>query len=238
MTGPNGTRWPSGIAESAADVKTDIENGSWLDSDLGATGLEALSFVTDPLAPLLSAGAAWLIEHVKPLSDALDRLAGNADLVASHAATWKDVARAVEEVRVDYAQDVATDTAGWAGQAGDAYRVVARNNAEVLNGTSTAADGFGSAVGMAGLVVAAVREVVRDLIADLVGRLISWTAEVALTLGLVTPVVVAQASAAVARWGAKIGDVLKKLVRTIGRLIPQLRKLSDVFDKIRNVLAG
>ncbi|MFI9813555.1 WXG100 family type VII secretion target [Saccharothrix variisporea] len=248
MTGTNpliapvqdSTRWYSGIgiAESAADVKSGIESGSWVDIGLGVAGvgLEALSFVVDPLGSLLSAGVSWLIEHVKPLSDALDWLAGNADVVASHAATWKNVAKAVAEVRDDYARDVANDTAGWVGQAGDAYRAVAKNNAEVLSGASTAAEGFGSAVEMAGVVVAVVREVVRDLIADLVGRLISWALEVAFTLGLGTPVVVAQASAAVARWGAKIGDILKKLVRTISKLVPLLRKLGDVFAKVRKVL--
>ncbi|MEJ2853488.1 MULTISPECIES: WXG100 family type VII secretion target [unclassified Saccharothrix] len=213
-------------------------NACKLDIGLGVAGvgLEALSFVVDPLGSLLSAGVSWLIEHVKPLSDALDWLAGNADVVASHAATWKNAAKAVAEVRDDYTRDVADDTAGWVGQAGDAYRAVAKNNAEVLAGASTAADGFGSAVEMAGIVVAVVREVVRDLTADLVGRLISWAAEVAFTLGLATPVVVAQASAAVARWGAKIGDILKKLVRTISKLIPLLRKLGDVFAKVRKVL--
>ncbi len=234
------TRWYSGIgiAESAADVKSGIESGSWVDIGLGTAGvgLEALSFVVDPLGSLFSAGVSWLIEHVKPLSDALDWLAGNADLVASHAQTWKNVAKAVGEVRDDYTRDVAGDTAGWQGHAGDAYRAAAARTADVLGGASTAADGFGSAVEMAGVVVAVVREVVRDLIADLVGRLIAWALEVTFTLGLAAPVVAAQASAAAARWGAKIADILKKLVRTIGKLVPLLRKLGDVFDKVRKVL--
>lgn len=234
------TRWYSGIgiAESAADIKSGIEGGGWVDIGLGVAGvgLEALSFVVDPLGSLFSAGVSWLIEHVKPLSDALDWLAGNADLVASHAQTWKNVAKAVGEVRDDYTRDVANDTAGWQGQAGDAYRMAAGRTADVLGGASTAAEGFGSAVEMAGVVVAVVREVVRDLIADLVGRLISWALELAFTLGLAAPVVAAQASAAVARWGAKIGDILKKLVRTIGKLVPLLRKLGDVFDNVRKVL--
>lgn len=248
MTKPNpliapvedSTRWYSGIgiAESAADVKSGIESGSWVDIGLGVAGvgLEALSIVVDPLGSLLSAGLSWLIEHVKPLSDALDWLAGNADLVASHAATWKNVAEAVACVRDDYTRDVANDTAGWQGQAGDAYRAAAANTTEVLGGASTAADGFGSAVEMAGVVVAVVREVVRDLIADLVGRLVSWAAEVAFTLGLATPVVVAQASAAAAKWAAKIGDILKKLARTISKLVPLLRRLGDVFGKVRKAL--
>ena len=234
------TEWYSGIgvAEAAADIKSGIESGNWIDVGIGFTGvgLEALSIVIDPLGSLASAGLSWLIEHVKPLSDALDWLAGNADLVASHAATWKNVAKAVANVRDDYVRDVANDTGGWQGQAGDAYRAAAAGNAEVLGGASAAADGFGSAVEMAGIVVAVVREVVRDLIADLVGRLISWAAEVVFTLGLATPLVVAQASAAVERWAVKIADILKKLARTMGDLLPLLRRLGDVFAQVRKVL--
>jgi uncharacterized protein YukE len=227
-----------GIAESAIDLKNGIESGSWVDIGVGiaGVGLEALSFVVDPLGSLVSAGVSWLIEHVKPLSEALDWLAGNADLVAAHAKTWHNVAKAVSEVHLDLKNQVATDTASWQGAAGNAYRAHSAKTQDVLSGASSAADGLGSAVEMAGVVVAVVREVVRDMIADLVGRLISWAAEIGFTLGLATPVVAAQASAAVAKWAAKIGDILKKLVRTISKLVPLLRRLGDVFAKVRKVM--
>lgn len=38
------------------------------------------------------AGAGWLIEHVQPLQDALDMLAGDPTLVEAHAMTWDNVA--------------------------------------------------------------------------------------------------------------------------------------------------
>ncbi|GLZ32413.1 hypothetical protein Lesp02_46010 [Lentzea sp. NBRC 105346] len=234
------TRWYTGIgiAESVADVAQGIESGSWIDIGLGVlgVGLEGLSIYVDPLGSLLSAGFAWLIEHVKPLSDVLDWLAGNADLVAAHARTWKNVAKAVADVKDDYTRDFTADTAGWQGKAGDAYRAAATNTASVLGSAATASESFGSAVEMAGVVVAVVREFVRDLVADLCGRLISWAAEAIFTLGLAAPVVAAQASAAVARWAGKIAEIVKKLVRTMNRLMPLLRKLGDIFAKVRKVL--
>ncbi|MEU0882674.1 hypothetical protein ABZ345_29050 [Lentzea sp. NPDC005914] len=234
------TTWHTGIgiADSAADLKAGIESGNWIDIGLGVAGvaLEGLSIYVDPLGSLLSAGVSWLIEHVKPLSDALDWLAGNADLVGAHGRTWHNVGNAVSEVHDDYVRDVAADTSGWQGAAGDAYRAAAAKTADVLKGASSAANGFGSAVEMAGTVVGVVREFVRDLVADLVGRLIVWAAEVAATAGFAAPLVAAQAASAVARWGAKIGDIIKKLVRTINKLMPLLRQLGDVFRRVRKVM--
>jgi hypothetical protein len=89
---------------------------------------------------------------------------------------------------------------------------------------------------MAGTVVGVVREFVRDLVADLVGRLIVWAAEVAATAGLAAPLVAAQAASAVARWAAKIGDIIKKLVRTINKLMPLLRRLGEIFARVRKVM--
>jgi hypothetical protein len=94
----------------------------------------------------------------------------------------------------------------------------------------------GTAIEMAGLIVATVREVVRDLIADLVGRLIAWALEAAATLGLATPVVVAQATSAIAKWAARIADIVRKLTSTINNLIPLLRRLDEVFASIRRAV--
>lgn len=224
-----------GIAESAIDVTNGIQSGNWVEIGIGTAGagLEALSIAMDPAGALLSAGVAWLMEHVEPLSQILDQLAGNADAVASHAATWRNVAQAVGEVAADFGPVVAADTAGWTGSASDAYRTRGADLTNLLFAASTASGGVGTAVEMAGMIVGVVREVVRDLIADLVGRLIAWAAEVAFTLGLATPVVVAQATSAIAKWAARIAEIVRQLIRTINNLLPLLRHLDEVFASIR-----
>jgi hypothetical protein len=227
-----------GIAESAVDLASGIESGNWVEIGFGAAGvgLEALSIAMDPAGALLSAGVGWLMEHVEPLSEILDRLAGDADAVAAHAATWRNVAQAVGDVAADYGPAVAADTAGWTGAAADAYRTRGTDLANLLSAASTASGGVGTAVEMAGMIVGVVREIVRDLIADLVGRLIAWALEVAATLGLATPVVVAQATSAIAKWAARIADVVQKLIRTMNNLIPLLRRLDEVFASIRQAV--
>jgi RHS repeat-associated protein len=88
-----------------------------------------------------------------------------------------------------------------------------------------------------GEVVAFVREFVRDLVGELVGRLIAWAAEVAATLGLATPVVVAQATAAISRVVSKVADLVRRLVKTIGNVAPRIRKVIDKLDEIIAKLA-
>lgn len=232
------TEWYTGvgIAESVADLVQGIESGNWVDITLGSTttALEALSIVMDPVGSVASGLVSFVIEHVRPLQDVLDALAGDADAVASQSKTWQNIARVVGEEQTVYQREAAADTAGWTGQAGDAYRTRAADTAALMSAAATAASGLGSAIELAGLVVAAVRETVRDLIADLVGRLVVWAAE-ALTV-VAAPAVAAQAATAAAKWAARIAQLIKQLVRTMQNLMPLLRRLGDVFRQIRKKL--
>lgn len=201
------TQWHTGIfiAESVRDLVQGIQSGDWVDIGLGGltTGLEALSIVMDPIGSVASHLVSFIIEHVEPLQDALDKLAGNADAVAAQ--TWKNVATALGQVQGDYGLEASADTAGWTG--------------------------MGSAVEMAGMVVGVVRETVRDLIADLVGRLVVWAAEALTIIG--APAAAAQAAAAAAKWAARIAQIIKQLVRTLQNLMPLLRRLGELFGQIR-----
>jgi hypothetical protein len=46
-----------------------------------------LSLVTDPIGTLAQYGVSWLIEHVQPLKDCLDWLAGNPPVIQGFADT-------------------------------------------------------------------------------------------------------------------------------------------------------
>ncbi|RZS29535.1 hypothetical protein EV193_12020 [Herbihabitans rhizosphaerae] len=229
------TTWYTGIgiAESVDDLVQGIKSGNWIDIGLGAltTGLEALSIYMDPIGSVASNLISFIIEHFGPLQDALDKLAGNADAVAAHAQTWKNISKAVAQAKADYEREAKADTAGWKGAAADAYRRRAADTAALMDAGAKAADGLGSAVEMAGMVVGVVRETVRDLIADLVGRGIVWAAEALTVVG--APLAAKQAAVAAAKWAARIAQIIKKLIRTLQNLIPLLRKLKKLFEDIR-----
>lgn len=238
------TTWYTGLglAESAAQISNGIQDGSWVDGTLGGVGgsLDALGMAIDPLGSLVAWGVSWLMEHVRPLKEALDWLAGNPDEIAAHAATWRNVAAATTANQQEYAELVRAQTSGWAGTSGDAYRDHAALQADALGGIAKASEGISYAVEGAGLIVGLVRGIVRDLIAQFVGtlaaRLPQWLAEAGLTLGLATPVVVGQVAALVARWVDRIQGFIRALLDSLRRLSGKLTELTGVLDGLQNAL--
>ena len=234
------TTWHTGLGlvEDAADITNGIRDNSWVDGTLGGVGasLDMLSLAIDPLGTLVSWGVSWLMEHVKPLKDALDWLAGNADEVSAHAATWSNVAAFTDQARQEYADRLHAEVADWFGSSGDAYREQAGTQMKVLEGLATAAQGIAYAVEGAGLLVALVRGIVRDLIAEFIGtlaaRLPQWLAEEGLTLGIATPVVIGQVSTLVAKWVNRIQHFIRGLLNSLRRLHPMLDKLADIITKL------
>src|SRR5437764_1864307 len=78
------------ILESGKAIKDGIESGSWASIVMGEVGvaMDALAFVMDPFGSILAAGVGWLMEHVGPLKEALDALAGDPDQITAHSETW------------------------------------------------------------------------------------------------------------------------------------------------------
>ncbi|GAB2741921.1 DUF6531 domain-containing protein [Amycolatopsis magusensis] len=223
-----------GIAESAVDLANGVSDGSWVEAGLGAVGvgLEVLSMVVDPIGTLASYGVSWLIEHVQPLKEALDWLAGDPPVIQSFSETWANVAAEVNAIAGDLGNEINNGTAGWQGEGADAYRGAAAEQADALAGAASLADGISAGVMIMGTVVAAVREFVRDLVAELVGKLIAWALEAAATLGFATPAIAVQATTAITKTISKISDFIRKLVKTIGNVSPKIRKIIDKLGEI------
>ncbi|WP_051366492.1 WXG100 family type VII secretion target [Hamadaea tsunoensis] len=238
------TTWNTGLGlvEDAAQVANGIHNHSWVDATLGGVGgtLDILGMVIDPIGSLVAWGVSWLMEHLKPLKEALDWLAGNPDKIAAHAQTWKNVSQFTDQAREQFADAVRTQTAQWVGDSGDAYREHAGIHLQALEGISKATNAISYAVEGAGLLVGLVRGIVRDLIAQfiatLAARLPQWLAEEGLTLGLGTPVVIGQVTALVAKWVNKIKGFIEALLRSLKRLRPLVGKLGDILTELRALL--
>lgn len=227
-----------GILDSATQCVKSISSGDWIDIgiDTAAASLDTLGLVTDPAGALLSSGIGWLIEHVDALSEPLNWLAGNPDAISTHVQTWGNVAQAVSAVRQDYAHAGSSDVTTWQGVAAEAYRARVTDFSHLLDAAAIAAEGVQVAVSMAGMIVAAVRDKIREIITDLVSRLITYAGELVATAGLAAPVVAEQAISLIAKWAAKIADLIIKLLRTIKALMPLLHHLDEIFGAIKNAL--
>src|SRR5690606_35924395 len=122
------------LAEAIRDVTTSIQSRSWADPTLaaGGVGLEALGLVVDPVGSLAGMGVAWLIEHVRPLSEALEFLAGDPDQITAHAPTWTNIATHTHTYATQLTTRAERDLAGWTGQTADAYRTPTTAQATAL----------------------------------------------------------------------------------------------------------
>ncbi|MBB2940910.1 hypothetical protein FB565_000614 [Actinoplanes lutulentus] len=223
------------LLEDAQRVSSGIHDNSWVDGTLGAVGgsLDALGMAIDPLGTLAAWGVGWLIEHVRPLQEALDQLAGKPDEIAERAGAWQGVAESIGIAREQYMSAIEAETAGWFGAAGDAYRGHAGEQLAALDGLATVTKAISYAVEGAGLLVGLVRDIVRDLIAQFVAtlavRLPQWLAAEGLTLGIATPVVAAQVVGLVSRWANRIQDFVRALLNSLRRLTGKLDELTGLF---------
>lgn len=234
-TGPWTGVW---IAEDIELIGRGIRDGSWIDGSLGVVGagLDALALVSDPVGSLLQYGIAWLIEHVRPLTEALDWLAGDPAQIAAHAQTWRNVAGTLRTEAATLARAARLDLAEWSGAAATAYRSWAAEQQGALVGLGRAADTMAALTEGAGCLIAAVRLMVRDTIALCVSRLIVYAAEEALSFGLATPLVVEQVVTTVAAFAAKIARWLRGLLASLRRLIPEARRLTELIDLLKRHL--
>jgi hypothetical protein len=227
------------IAEDIELIAQGVRNGSWIDGSLGVVGagLDALAIISDPVGALMQYGVAWIIEHVKPLSEALDWLAGDPAQIAAHAQTWRNVAADLRNDADDLIRAAKFDVSEWTGAAATAYRTWAGQQGRSLDTLAQAADAMAAITEGAGFLIAAVRILVRDAIATLVSRLIVYAAEVAGTLGLATPLVAEQVSTLIASWAAKIARLLRSLIGSLRTLAGQTQLLERLIEALKKILS-
>ncbi|GAB2597888.1 hypothetical protein Aab01nite_73630 [Paractinoplanes abujensis] len=222
------------IAEDVEQIAAGIRDGSWIDGTLGvvAGGLDALALITDPAGALLQYGIAWLIEHVKPLSEALDRLAGDPAQIAAHARTWRNVSVELAHQADDLTRTGWEELADWSGSAAGAYRAHASRQEQSVRILSRAADAMALMTEGAGALIGTVRLMIRDAVATVVSRLLVYAAELIATAGLATPVVAGQVSTLCASWGARIAHWLRDLVAALHRLAHAAKSLGGRVDEL------
>jgi len=236
--GPNDAWAGVWIVEDIELIAQGVRNGSWIDGSLGVVGagLDALALISDPAGALLQYGVAWLIEHVKPLSEALDWLAGDPGQISGHAQTWRNVAADLRADASDLGRSVRFDVSEWTGAASAAYRSWARQREQALEGLARAAEAMAAITEGAGFLIAAVRVMVRDAIATVVSRLIVYAAEELASFGLLTPLVIEQVTTLVASWAAKISQWLRSLINSLRTLAGESRALERLIEELRRLL--
>jgi hypothetical protein len=239
IAGHTGDVWAGiWLAEDIEAIRQGVTTRSWVDATLGGVGagLDALATLSDPLGALMQYGLSWLIEHIRPLSEALDWLAGDPTIIASHAQTWRNVATSVRADVANLRAGPASDLTGWHGPAARAYGSWSAKQQTILGGLATGADTMASISEGVAYLTAGVRTLVRDAIATIVSRAIEYAGEEVFSLGFATPWVIEQVSTLVAAWSARIGRLIAALQSSIARLTPLMRRLGDLIDRLTHLL--
>ncbi|MGW5578429.1 WXG100 family type VII secretion target [Micromonospora chokoriensis] len=211
------------LADSVEGLVDAIRSEGWVDDLLAgaAFGLDVAVTVLDPFSALLANGLGWAMEYFEPLRDMLDKLTGMPDVVASHAATWNNMAAELHSMANDLRSHLDGDLPEWYGQAAVAYHNLMDHNVEALGGLGAVSAALAAATEGAGNLVAFTRDIVRDLIADLVARVVVWAVEAIFVVTI--PVIAAQITAAVVKWAGRI-------VMYVGALITSLTNLTRLVN--------
>lgn len=230
------------VADFGLDAWNAIGREDWCEAGVNAAAATAdtVDALTDPFGTLLESAFAWMMEHVAPLPEMLDTLAGDPDVVQANAHTWANVSDALRKAADDMMRTVKTDTAPWHGPAMDVYKPFARGEASMIDAAGTAAGAVGAAVSGAGIAVQTVRTIVRDLIAEAMSELVQYLARSAIaagvTLGLATPVLVADGIRIVAKWSTRVAEWLRKIVRSFQKLAEIVQKVKPALSKVDEAL--
>jgi len=208
----------SSLADSIEGLVDAIRSEGWVDDLLaGATlGVEVAATVMDPISALLANGLGWAMEYFDPLREMLDELTGKPDVVASHAATWNNMATELGSIATDLQLYLDGDLPSWQGAAGDGYQSLMANNTDAIGGLGATAAAMAVATEGAGSLVSFTRDIVRDLIADLVARVIVWAVEAIFVVTI--PVIATQIAAAVVKWAGRILSYTAALVTSLTNL--------------------
>lgn len=161
----------AGVVESGIALFSGPQPGDWEGMATAINGvvlgLDALSFVANPLEELGKAGVGWLIEQIDFLNWPIDQLAGDPGDIEATAQTWNNIADHLEAVADDYEAALRkTDT--WIGDAAEGYRSAAAEYNGALRDAAWLSRNFAQGIVVAGMVCATIRGIVIDLISTFV----------------------------------------------------------------------
>ena len=228
----------TGLGEDISDLSESIGKGSWVQGTLAGVGTaaDAVSLVFNPVASAVGWVAGWIIEHIPPLPEMLEKLTGDADAVRAGSQTWSNISTHLNEQAESLRTTINSDMADQVGQAADAWRSQGRGLASALESMGGLAKGVSTGLSVAGVVVQIVHDMVRDAIAEAIGMFSQSVLEEVFSLGLATPAVAAQISTWVTSKVSTITHRVKDLISSFEALSKLFRKISPLASKIKSLL--
>ena len=230
----------SRLLEDGVDLKEAFESNSWVAGGLAtaATVADTAAAVMDPLGEALSAGIGWIIEHLSPLKDWLNELAGDSDAVAAAASTWTNIGAKLSSCAGDLEAVCSSRLAGQESLAVATFKTLQAGSASHLRMTGQLAGAISGGLTVASVIVRVVHDMVRDAIADVIGKLTSKAAIMAVSLGTAAPWAVSSLAADVSSWATRLAKEVTNVVTSAKNLKGLLSKANRLFDDVAEKFAG
>jgi hypothetical protein len=229
----------AGPLEDLEGLWTSVANCDPLGMALGAvgTGLSVASAIIDPLGTALAAGVGWVIDHLDPLKDWLQKLTGDADAVAAFGGTWTNIAGRLDSCvgRLEASKGA---LAGMAGAFATNYGIHLDSLTSSMRTQASMAAAIGGGMQFAAGFVAFVYGFVRDLIAAIIGKAIAWVAETVLSLGLGLPVVITQVATTVADYAGRAATKINGLIDGMEGMRDLMRAAHGYAGDITSMMEG
>ena len=230
----------SRLLEDGLDLKEAFESKSWVAGGLAvaATTADAVSAAMDPLGEAMSAGVAWVIEHLGSLNKWLNELTGDSDAVAAAASTWTNISTKLNSCADDLETVCTGRLAGQESVAVATFKSLQAGSASHLRMTGGVAGAISGGLTVASVIVRMVHDLVRDAISDVIGKLLSKATITVITAGLAAPWVVQSVISDVASWVTRLSKDIASTVLSAKNLKNLLDKATTLLDDVGEKFAG
>ncbi|WP_156971790.1 hypothetical protein [Knoellia flava] len=153
----------AGILDSGSTTINALCSGNWVDAALSgvSTVLDAAATAADPLGSLLAAGIGWALDHLNPIKDWFNDVAGNPESVAAKGESWANIAGGMEPLAQSW-QDSLDKIAWMSGDAISSYRAQADARITTLRRLKGSSEGAAQAMDLVAMVVSFVHSFLRD----------------------------------------------------------------------------
>jgi uncharacterized protein YukE len=210
-----------GIVEDIERIAAGVRGGAWLDGSVvvARDGLSGLAAGPDPVGVLRP---AWLLDHVRPLTDPLDWLAGDPAQVSAHAQAWRRVAHtlSVEADRLTRASR--SELPEWSGPAADAYARWVADRVLALGALSRAAATVAAMSEDAGALIGTVRRLIRGAVVAVVSQLLAYAPDPTTAADRC-----AECASRITRWLRDLIANLRRMEALAGRLTSRMTELAE-----------
>ncbi|GAB3707683.1 hypothetical protein GCM10027598_11200 [Amycolatopsis oliviviridis] len=210
-----------GVTTIALDAKTLIQSGSQTIVDIA----------TDPLGWLIGQGLSFLINVVQPVQDAIHFVSGDGPALSKAAENFGALAKALQDMSVNFDQVADERLAGWAGDAGTAAKKGLAEFSSGINGVAAKAGDMAQMLQVNSMVMTFIEELIKAILTEVISWLITlWVPAIAAAV----PTFGASTAAAGAATPPKLAATATKTTGFVNRL----RKiLSDVLAWLRKMQA-